>query len=384
MAGRVYIVGAGATKVGEHWDRSLRELAVEALLSAVKDAGIDKRDVEALYVGNMMSGMLQGQEHLGALVATWAGIPGAAACKIEAACGSGGVAVHQAYLAVASGLYDCVAVVGVEKMTDALPSDASAALATAEDQEYVVFTGATFVSLNALLYRLYLDRYGVKQEKVAAFPVHCHKMAVNNPYAQFRRAVTLEEVMASPLVADPLRLLECAPIGDGAAALILCSERYLKRNPRDELVEVAGTAVATDVLSAHERRDPLAVAALRRAVEAATRRAGVEVADIDVLEVHDAFSILGVLSLEARGEGWRLVEEGQLEPGGKIPTNTMGGLKARGHPVGATGVYQVFDLVVQLRGEAGANQVEGAELGMAQNFGGVASTVAVNVLRRAR
>ncbi|MEM0042579.1 MAG: thiolase domain-containing protein [Thermofilaceae archaeon] len=389
MAGRVYVIGAGATKIGEHWDKSLRELAVEALLAAVKDAGISKREIEALYVGNMMSGQLQGQEHLGALVATWAGIPGVAACKVEAACASGGVAFHQAYLAVASGLYDCVAVVGVEKMTDALPSDVTAALATAEDQEYVVFTGASFVGLNALLYRLYLEKYGVKQENVASFAVHCHKMAVANPYAQFRRAVSLEEVMSSPLIADPIRLLECAPVGDGAAALILCSEGFLKRNPRDEIVEVTGSSVATDVLSVHERKDPLDAAAFRRAVEAAMRMSRVEVNDIDVLEVHDAFTILGVLSLEVtgfapKGEGSRLVVEGELEPGGKIPTNTLGGLKARGHPVGATGVYQILDVVLQLRGKAGPNQVSEAEIGMAQNFGGVAGTVAVNVLKRVR
>lgn len=389
MAGRAYIIGAGATKVGEHWDRSLRELAVEALLAAAGDAGVDKRSIEALYVSNMMSGMLQAQEHLGALVATWAGIPGVAACKVEAACGGGGVALHQAHLAIASGFYDCVAVVGVEKMTDALPSDVTAALATAEDQEYVAFTGASFVGLNALLYRLYLDKYRVAQESVAAFAAHCHKMAVANPYAQYRRAVSLSEIMSSPLIADPIRLLECAPVGDGAAALILCSEDYLRRNPRDEVVEVAGSAVVTDVLSVHERRDPLELAGLRRAVEVAARRARIEASDVSVLEVHDAFTILGVLSLEvtgyaARGEGWRLVIEGQLEPGGRIPTNTMGGLKARGHPVGATGVYQVFDLVQQLRGRAGANQVKGAEVGMAQNVGGVSGTVAVNILKRVR
>lgn len=389
MAGRVYIVGAGATRVGEHWDKSLRELASEALLAAVKDAGIDKKKIEALYVGNMMSGQLQGQEHLGALIATWAGVPGVAACKVEAACASGGVAFHQAYLAVASGLYDCVAVVGVEKMTDALPSDITAALATAEDQEYIGFTGASFVGLNALLYRLYLERFGVKQENVASFAVHCHKMAVANPYAQFRRAVNLEEVMNSPLIADPIRLLECAPVGDGAAALILCNESFLRKNPRDEIVEVAGSAVATDIMSVHERKNLLDATGFRRAVGAAMRIARVELGDIDVLEVHDAFTILGVLSLEAtgfaqKGEGWRLIMEGELEPGGKIPTNTLGGLKARGHPVGATGIYQLFDIVLQLRGKAGSNQVSEAEIGMAQNFGGVASTVAVSVLKRVR
>ena len=386
---RVFIIGAGATRIGEHWDKSLRELATEALLAAVRDAGVDKRDLEAVYVGNMSSGALQGQEHLGSLIATWAGLAGVAAFKVEAACASGGAALHQAFLAVASGCYDCVAVVGVEKMTDALPHDVTASLVTAEDQEYVAFTGATFVGLNALVYRAYMAKYGVKQERVAEFAVHCHKMAVANPYAQFRREVSIEEVMSSPLIADPIRLLECAPVGDGAAALVLCSEDYLRRNPRDELVEIVGSAAATDVFSVHERRDMTTLAASRRAAEAALRQARVEPRDVDVLEVHDAFTILGVITLEdlgyaGRGEGWRLVCEGELEPGGRIPTNTMGGLKARGHPVGATGVYQAFDVVRQLRGEAGANQVEGAEVGVAQNLGGVAGTAVVHVFRRVR
>ncbi len=386
---RVYILGAGATKVGEHWDKSLRELAVEALLSAIKDAGIDKREVEALYVGNMMSGELQGQEHLGSLIATWSGMAGIPAFKVEAACASGGAAVHQAFLAVASGAYDCVAVVGVEKMTDALPSDVTAALLTAEDQEYTVFVGATFVALNAMVYRYYLSKYGVKQEHVAQFAVHCHRMAVANPYAQFRREVKLEDVMSSPLIADPIRLLECAPTGDGAAALVLCDEEYLKRNPRDELVEIAASAAATDIFSVHERKDLSTVASFRRAAECALKRAKVEPERIDVLEAHDAFTILGVLTLEElgfapRGEGWRLVVEGQLAPGGKIPTNTMGGLKARGHPVGATGVYQVFDLFTQLTERAGSNQVDNAEIGFAGNFGGVAGTTVVHLLKRVR
>lgn len=386
---RVFILGAGATKIGEHWSKSLRELAAEALLAATKDAGIDKREIKALYVGNMMSGELQGQEHLGSLIATWSGMTGIPAFKVEAACASGGAAVHQAFLAVASGAYDCVAVVGVEKMTDALPSDVTAALLTAEDQEYTFFVGATFVALNAMVYRYYLSKYGVKQEHVAQFAVHCHKMAVANPYAQFRREVKLEDVMSSPLIADPIRLLECAPTGDGAAALILCSEKYLNRSSRDELIEIAASTAATDVFSVHERKDLSTMLSFRRAAEEALKRANVEPKCIDVLEAHDAFTILGILTLEElgfapRGEGWRLVTEGQLAPGGKIPTNTMGGLKARGHPVGATGVYQIFDLFTQLTGKAGSNQIDDAEIGFAGNFGGVAGTTVVHLLRRVR
>ncbi len=387
---RVFIAGAGATPIGEHWERSLRDLMAEAALRAIQDSGLDKKSIEAVYIGNMSSGSLQGQEHLGALLATWIGIPGVAAAKVEAACASGGAAFHQAFLAVASGLYDRVLVVGVEKMTDAVTADVTSALIMADDQEYVAFTGASFVGLNALVYRAYMSEFGAKQEDIALFAVHDHKYAVNNELAQFRREITLDDVLKSPLVADPIRLLECAPIGDGAAALVLCSEEAVKSSRRnDTLVEVAASTVATDVLSLHDRETLTTLRATVKAAERAYRMAKIEPEDVDVLEVHDAFTILGVIHVEdlgfaKKGEGWRLLKEGELEIGGKIPTNTLGGLKARGHPVGATGVYQIYDVVKQLWGEAGANQVEGAEIGLAQNVGGVGGTVVVTILRRVR
>ncbi len=388
---KVFVVGLGATPIGEHWELSLRDLMVEASTNAIADAGLSRRDIQAIFVGNMSSGPLQGQEHLGALLATWLGIPGVAACKVEAACASGGMAFHNAYLAVASGLYDCVLAVGVEKMTDALTPEVTLALAMAEDQEYTVFTGASFVGLNALVYRAYMTKYGVRQEDIALFAVHDHKYAVNNPYAQFRRSITLDDVMKSPLIADPIRLLECAPVGDGAAAAVLCSEKFLREKhlEMEKALEVLASASATDILSLHDRDDITSLAATRRAVKKALEIAKVDLKDVDVLEVHDAFTILGVIHLEdlgfaEPGTGWKLVKEGEIEVDGKIPTNTMGGLKARGHPVGATGLYQILDVGLQLRGEAGKNQVDGAELGMAQNVGGVGGTVVVSILKRVK
>ncbi len=386
---RVLVAGTGMTKIGEHWERSLRDLLAEAIFSAADDAGIDLREVGAIYVGNMSSGYLQGQEHLGALAATWLGVPGVAAFKVEAACASGGAAVHQAYLAVASGLYECAVASGVEKMTDAVTSDVTAALIMADDQEYVAYVGATFVGLNALVYRRYMEKYGVEQERIAAFSVHCHKYAKLNPYAQFRREVSLEDVMKSPLIADPIHLLEAAPIGDGAAAVILCSEDFAKRHGIECEVEVAASAAATDAMSLHDREDLTTLSATVEAAKRAYSAAGVGPEDIDVMEVHDAFSILGVIHLEdlgfaKKGEGWRLVEEGELEPGGRIPTNLSGGLKARGHPVGATGVYQVVEVARQLQGRAVGAQVDGAEVGLAQSVGGVGGTVVVTILRRVR
>lgn len=386
---RVYVAGVGATKIDEHWEVSLRDLMAEASRKAIEDAGLTKKDIQAVFVGNMSSGFLQGQEHLGSLLATWLGIPGVAASKVEAACASGGAAVHSAYLAVKSGVYDCALAVGVEKLTDVPTSDATSALIMAEDQEYVAFAGFSFVALNALVYKMYMKKYGANQEDIALFAVHDHKYAVGNPLAQYPRPVTLEEVLASPPVADPIRLLESAPLGDGSAAVLLCSEEKAKELNRDVLIELAGSAVATDILSLHDRVDLTTLTATVRAKDAAFRQARIDVKDVDVLEVHDAFTVLGVIHLEdlgfaSKGEGWRLLKEGQLEKDGKIPTNTMGGLKARGHPVGATGVYQVYDLVVQLRGEAGRNQVPDPEVGVAQNVGGVGGTVVVNVLRRVR
>ncbi len=386
---RVYIVGAGATKIDEHWDISLRELMAEASRKAIEDAGVSKRDIEAIFVGNMSSGYLQGQEHLGSLLATWLGIPGVAANKVEAACASGGAAVHNAYLAVKSGIYDCVLAVGVEKLTDATTSDATSALIMAEDQEYVAFAGFSFIALNALVYRAYMRKFGAKQEDIALFAVHDHKYATNNPLAQYPRPVTLDEVLKSPLVADPIRLLESAPLGDGAAALVLCSEEKAKKLGKDVLIELAGSGLATDILSLHDRPDLTTLTATVKAKNSAFKQAGIDVKDVDILEVHDAFTVLGVIHLEdlgfaRKGEGWKLLKDGQLEKDGDVPTNTMGGLKARGHPVGATGVYQVYDLVVQLRGEAGANQVPDPEVGVAQNVGGVGGTVVVNVVKRVR
>ena len=386
---RVFVAGIGATKVDEHWDKSLRDLMREASLKAIQDSGLSKKDIEAIYVGNMSSGFLQGQEHLGSLLATWVGVPGVAAVKVEAACASGGAALHQAYLAVKSGVYDCVLVVGVEKMTDAYTGDVTDALVMAEDQEYVAFTGLSFVALNAFVYRYYMKKYGAKQEDIAYFAVHDHKYAVNNPLAQYPRALTLDEVMKSSLVADPIHLLESAPIGDGSAALVLCSEEKLKALGKDVHLEMAGSAVATDVFSLHERADPTTILATVRAAKKAFSMASIEPKDVDVLEVHDAFTVLGVIHLEdmgfaKKGEGWKLLREGQLEKDGDLPTNTMGGLKARGHPVGATGIYQVYEVALQLRGKAGKNQVPDPEVGVAQNVGGVGGTVAVHVVRRVR
>jgi len=382
---RVAIIGVGCTNVGEHWEKSLRNLLVDAAIRAMDDAEVET--VDALFVGNMMSGALQEQEHLGALLASHLGLRGIPACKVEAACASGGMALHQAFLAVASGMYDYVMAIGGEKMTDRTTPEVTLALAMADDREYVVSTGASFVALNALVYRFYMEKFKVPQEDIALFSVHDHKYSVNNPHAQFRKPLSLEEIMKSPLVADPIHLFECAPIGDGAAAVVLAPLDKVKG--KEGVVEIAASTVATDHVSINEREDMLTlwstVAASRKAYEMAK----VEPKDVDVVEVHDAFSILGVISLEdlgfaEKGKGWTLVKEGEIEKDGKVPTNTMGGLLGRGHPIGGTGLYQVIEAYYQLTNRAGSNQVDDAKVALTQSLGGVAGTSVIHILKYVR
>jgi acetyl-CoA C-acetyltransferase len=380
----VSIVGIGQTPVGEHWDKSLRELACQALLAAMQNAGVEH--IDALYVGNMLSGELTAQEHLGALIADFAGLRGIEAVKIEAACGSGAAALRVGYMAVASGLCDVVACLGVEKMTDHQSSTVTSALAMAADAEYEALQGLTFVSINALLMRRYMHEYGYRKEDFANFAINAHANAVNNPYAMFRSPITAAQFAEAKPIADPINLLDSSPIADGAACVILAPTSIAKEFT-DKPVRVRSVAIATDSLAVHDRRDPLYLEGGALSAQKAYAMAGVGPADIDLFEVHDAFTIMSALSLEAagfapRGHGVRLAMEGEIRLDGRIPITTMGGLKARGHPVGATGMYQIVEVAQQLRGEAGLNQVEHAQLGMAQNIGGSGATVVTTILER--
>ncbi len=380
----VAIIGVGQTKVGEHWDTSLRHLALEAVQAAMADAGVMNGD--ALYVGNMLSGELEGQEHLGALVADFAGLRGIEAFKIEAACGSGAAALRIGYIAAAGGLADIVIVVGVEKMTDTLGIDTTAALAMAADADYEAAHGASFVTINALLMQRYMHEYGYSHQDFAPFAVNAHRNAVNNPYAMFRFPVSAEKFGRARMISDPINLLDSSPICDGAAAVVLAPVDQA-RNQSTAAVRVAASAVGTDTVAVHDRREPLVLEGAGLSTRRAYSQAGVGPGDIDLFELHDAFSIMAALSLEAagfagRGKGLALALDGEIGIDGRIPVTTMGGLKARGHPVGATGVYQIVEVVQQLRGLAGKNQVPNARLGMAQNIGGSGATVITHILER--
>jgi acetyl-CoA C-acetyltransferase len=378
----VAVIGIGQTPADEHWDKSLRELAGEAVLSALQDAGMDT--VEGLFVGNMISGSANHQQHLGAYIADWVGLKHVSALHIEAACGSGSAAFRMALIAVASGALDAAVAVGVEKMTDSPGGEITAQLATAADADWELDQGVSFVALNALIMQRYMHEYGWKHEHFAPFSINAHANAVHNPNARFREAINEAQYKRAPMVADPINLLDASPMADGAAAVVLVPVDSLRGENR--LIRVAASSAATDTISIHNRRDPLWLSAAERSALEAYRQAGVAPEDIDLFEVHDAFTIMAALSLEAcgfaaRGQGPRLGLDGEILLSGRIPIATRGGLKARGHPVGATGMYQIVEVIQQLRGEAGETQVEGARVGMAQNIGGSGSNILTHILR---
>ena len=382
----VAIIGVGITKFGELWDKSFRNLISEAGTKAILDAGIEGKDIDALYVGSMSPGRFVGQEHIGALVADCSGldtlhIP---ATRIEGACASGGMALRQAYISVASGINDIVVAGGVEKMTDVVGGEATNILAMAADQEWEAFFGVTFPGLYAMIARRHMYEYGTTREQMAEVAVKNHENGLLNPNAHFHRKITVEDVLNSPKVADPLTLLDCSPISDGAAALILAPLDEARKYT-DKIVKIIGSGQASDSLALHGRED---ICTLRATVEAsrqAYKQAGIEPKDVDVAEVHDCFTIAEILAIEdlgfvKKGEGGKAVEEGMTRLDGEIPVNPSGGLKAKGHPVGATGIAQAAEIVLQLRGEAGKRQVKDAEIGLTHNIGGSGASCVVHIM----
>ncbi len=380
----VCIIGVGMNDWGELWDLSLRTIWTQAALAALADAGVDR--VDALTVGCMSGGLFVGQEHLGALLADELGMAGIPATRVESACASGGVALRTGFLEVASGVSDVVLVTGVEKMTDCSGDEATAALATAADQEWEVFPGATFPGLYAMMARAHMAAYGTTKEQLAMVAVKNHAHGLHNPHAQYRRAVTVDEVLNATMVADPLTVLGCSPITDGAAAVVLADGETARRLAKGRpLVRIAGVGLATDRMALHNRRDLAVLPAVTKAAQKAYAMAGITPHDVHVAEVHDCFTIAEVMIIEALGfvpvgRGGPATEAGETARGGRIPVNPSGGLKAKGHPVGATGVAQAVELTLQLRGEAGARQVEGARLGLAQNMGGTGASSVVHIL----
>ncbi len=383
---KVAIIGVGMTKFGEHWERGYRDLVIEAGVRAIEDSGLQGNEISAGYVGSMASGSLIGQEHVGALIADQMGVNPIPVTRVEAACASGGVALRQGYLAVASGAHDIVVVGGVEKMNDLDTNSVSEILGGAGDQEWELFLGATFPGLYALMAKRHMHEYGATEEMMAAVAVKNHEHGSGNPYAQFQNKITIDTVMKSKMVADPLKVSDCSPITDGAAAVILAPLDVAKRY-HEQPIEILASCQASDTLALHSREKLSEVKATKIAARNAYEMAKLKPSDIDVAEVHDCFTIAEILAIEdlgffKKGEGGKASLEGKTYLNGEMPINTSGGLKAAGHPVGATGIKQAVELAWQLRGKAEGRQVDDAEIGLAHNVGGSGATATVHIFKK--
>ncbi len=376
----VIVIGAGMTKFGELWDKSIKDIFVEAALKAIEDAGV--KQIDSMYVGAMSSGLFVGQEHLGAVMADYLGVTPIPATHVESACASGGVSFRQAYLEVASGASDIVLAGGVEKMTDG--ADVTEALATAADQEYEVYQGVTFPGLYAMIANAHMKQFGTTRKQLAAVAVKNHRNGAKNPNAQFRSEITIDQVLNATMVADPFGLLDCSPVSDGGAAVILASidvAKKLKKKP----IKVLASAQASDTIALHSRPSLTTLGSVVEAGKKAYKFSGLKQKDINLCEVHDCFTIAEVVVTEdlgffKKGEGGKAAEKGLTAIDGKIPVNTSGGLKSKGHPVGATGIAQIIEVYEQLNGKAGERQVKNARIGMAQNMGGSGASCVIHIL----
>jgi len=379
----VAVIGIGMTDFGECWNDSLRDLFVKAALQAMDESGADRLD--SIYVGSMSPGLFCGQEHIGSLLSDYLGQAPVPAARVESACASGGLALRCGFFEVASGASDFVLCGGVEKMTDVSGAQATYALGTASDQDYEAFHGATFPGLYALIATAHMHKYGTKREDLAQVAVKNHENGLLNPHAQYRMKITVEQVINSVKVADPLNILDCSPITDGAAAVLLCPLEMTKKLSKKPIVKIAASAMATDTMALHQRKDITWLGSTAKAAESAYKKAGVKPGDIDFAEVHDCFTIAEICVLESlgvveKGKGGEASRSGLTARDGKFPVNPSGGLKSKGHPVGATGIAQIYEIVTQLRGEAGKRQLKKANRGLAQNMGGSGGSAVVHIL----
>jgi len=380
----VVIAGIGQTEVGEHWEIGLRELAFAAIQDALIDSGSLKP--QALFVGNMLAPNLSNQAHLGVLLADYAGLLGIEAVTLEAAGASGGAALRQGYLAIASGMVDVALVVGVEKFTDKIGSSVEEAIATASDSDFEAVQGMTATAQAALLMKRYMHEYQVPKDGFAGFALTAHANGVANKQAMFRKAIKPETYAKAEMVSDPVNMFDIAPNADGAAALVLTRRELLPSELKNPLVKISSSAASSDTLALHDRKDMLYFDTAQISADKAMKQAGVDLNNINLFEYHDVFSIYAALQLEAvgfaiRGKGWKLALDKEIGLKGKIPCATMGGMKARGFAGGAAGVYQAVDAVTQLRGRAEANQIPNAKTALIQSLGGPASTAVSHILQ---
>ena len=381
---RVAVIGVGVTKFGKH-DRTSAELFAEAAREAIVDAGIESRAIQALYYGNVTGGESERQLHMGPLAATLLGLPTIPTTRFENACATSHAAFRHAVMEVGSGVSDVVLVGGAERILHVPTEHATEYFAYCSDATFEQPTGLTFPGVFALIARAHMEKYGTTEEQMAHVAVKNHRHGVHNPKAQFRKEISLDTVLKSAYVADPLKLFDCCPFTDGGAAIVLASEEVARRHRRP--VWVLGSAAATDTMFMHEKQDLSRVTATERAAAAAYRQAGRGPQDVDVVELHDCFTIAEIVATEGLGlfepgMGGPAAEKGWTSLGGKIPVNVSGGLKAKGHPIGATGAAQIAEIAIQLRGEAGPRQVEGARTGLTHTLGGNTATVLVSLFGR--
>jgi len=379
---RVAVIGVGVTKFGKH-ERTCAELFAEAAADAIQDAGVSPRAIQALYYGNVVGGEGERQLHMGPLAASVLGIPTVPTTRFETACATSHAAFRHAVMEIAAGVSDVVLVGGAERVLN-LPTDAATEyFAYASDAIFEQPTGITFPGVFALIARAHMAKYGTTEEQMAHVAVKNHRHGALNPKAQFQKEITLEQVMKSAKVADPLKLYDCCPFTDGAAAVVVVSEEVARKSRKP--VWVLSSAAASDSMFLHDKKDLSRVLATERAAQAAYRQAGRGPQDVDVVELHDCFTIAEIVATEGLGffepgTGGIAAEKGWTSLGGKLPVNPSGGLKAKGHPIGATGAAQVGEIVTQLRREAGPRQVDGARVGLVHTLGGNTATVLVSLL----
>lgn len=378
----VAVVGVGMTKFGELWDTPLRDLFAIAAANCIDNSGVERDRIKSAYIGCMSSGLFNQQEHLASILCDYAGLGGIAATRVESACASGGAAFRAAFLEVASGASDFVLAGGVEKMNDG--ADATYCLAAAADQEYEVYHGVTFPGLYAMIAHAHMAKYGTTSEQLAHVAVKNHRNGAKNPNAQFQMEITLDTVLNAVRVSSPLGLFDCSPVTDGGACVLLCPVEEAKKLGKP-IVKIIGSGHATDAIALHDRADLTTIPVVKAATERALAMAKINIKDVDFCEVHDCFTIAELCCLEEmgvfeRGQAAAATVEGVTALDGRFPVNTSGGLKSKGHPVGATGIAQIIELVEQLTGQCGARQLKNPKIGLAQNLGGSGGSSTVHIL----
>lgn len=377
----VYITGCGMTKFGELWEQDLRDIGVSALLEALDEAKIKPNKLDAIFIANMTGSTFSGQQHLGALFCSELGI-NIPAFHIEAACASGGVAINNAFNTLQGGSYSTVAVLGVEKMSDLDSADVTKGLTPASDEEWEAYYGVTFPSLYAMLARSYMEAYQITREDLGLVAIKNHKHAALNPLAQFPNEISTQDILKAQMIASPLSIMDSAPITDGAAAVILSTKK-------SSVPKIIASQIATDTLALHDRESLTELKSAQIASKAAFAQANLSIDNIDIAEVHDCFTIAELLAYEdlglaQKGKARELIESGQTELNGRIPINTSGGLKACGHPIGATGVKQIVEITRQMQGKCEARQVKKTiKYGLTHNIGGSGATAVINIIQNA-